>query len=109
MSPKATVGSNPTLSAKINEDAPELKYYLAFSLIRGVGRVTLGKIKDHFGSLEEAWSAGAPSFTEAGVEDGVIEEIIKSRPLISPEAEIESWGKMPFKPLPLLMRVTPSS
>jgi DNA processing protein len=74
-------------------DAPELRYYLAFSLIRGVGRVTLGKIKDHFGSLEEAWSAGALSFKEAGVEDGVIEEIVKSRSLISPEAEIEKLAR----------------
>ncbi len=42
----------------------EQAYWLAWSQIPGIGAVSLKKIYQHFGSLQEAWTAPAIAFTE---------------------------------------------
>ncbi len=42
----------------------ERAYWLAWSQLQGIGAVTLKKIYQHFGSLEEAWNAPAIAFAE---------------------------------------------
>ncbi|MEL6438862.1 MAG: DNA-processing protein DprA [Cyanobacteria bacterium J06621_8] len=42
----------------------EKGYWLAWSKIKGIGAVTLKKIEQHFGSLEEAWDSPAAAFAE---------------------------------------------
>ncbi|GAI54821.1 unnamed protein product, partial [marine sediment metagenome] len=34
--------------------ADELKYWVAFSGVVGIGRVRISQLKEHFGSLQEA-------------------------------------------------------
>jgi len=41
-------------SNMINKD---LKYWIGFSFIPGIGRVRLGQLENYFGSLEAAWKA----------------------------------------------------
>lgn len=42
----------------------EQEYWLAWSQIKGIGAVSLKKIYQHFGSLEQAWNAPAIAFGE---------------------------------------------
>ena len=35
----------------------DIKYWVGFSLIPGIGRVRLGQLESHFGNLEAAWKA----------------------------------------------------
>ncbi len=51
----------------------EQAYWLAWSQIKGIGAVSLKKIYQHFGSLQEAWNAPAIAFAEV---DGLNSKII---------------------------------
>ncbi len=50
--------------ATVNFMEQEQAYWLAWSQIKGIGAVSLKKIYQHFGSLEEAWHASATAFGE---------------------------------------------
>jgi len=52
----------------------EQAYWLAWSQISGIGAVTLKKIYQHFGSLQEAWNAPAIAFKEI---DGLGEKFVR--------------------------------
>lgn len=53
----------------------EKAYWLAWSQISGIGAVTLKKIYQHFGSLQEAWNAPAIAFGEI---DGLGKKFIQT-------------------------------
>lgn len=72
---------------------PEAKYFNAFNLIDGIGPVGFKKLLAHFPSLEQAWSANFYQFSQAGLENSVIEQIKIKRPKIEPDLEIEKLEK----------------
>ena len=49
-------------------NADELKYWIAFNRIPGIGRVRLALLESRFGSLGRAWQAGASELTDAGLD-----------------------------------------
>src|SRR3990172_8261653 len=67
----------------------ELKYWIAFNRIPGIGRVRFGLLEKHFQSLGDAWQATASALTEAGLERAVVQRIVAGRPDIDPDAELE--------------------
>ena len=46
----------------------ELKYWVAFSGIAGVGRVRIAQLKEYFGSLQDAWKAPEGKLKQAGLD-----------------------------------------
>jgi predicted Rossmann fold nucleotide-binding protein DprA/Smf involved in DNA uptake len=48
--------------------ADELKYWVAFSGIAGVGRVRITQLKEYFGSLQDAWKAPEGKLKQAGLD-----------------------------------------
>src|SRR5271169_3542918 len=70
----------------------ELKYWLGFNHIPGIGRVRLGQLESHFGSLESAWGAPPEQLAAAGLDSGAVRSIDHWRPRLDLDAEME---KMP--------------
>jgi DNA processing protein len=69
--------------------ADELKYWVAFSGIPGIGRVRISQLKEHFGSLQEAWKAPEGKLKQAGLDSRSVDTLVTLRPTISLDAEME--------------------
>ncbi|BAU64309.1 DNA processing protein [Stanieria sp. NIES-3757] len=64
----------------------ERAYWLAWSQITGVGPILLQRVKQHFGSLQQAWAAPITNFAEIeGFGNKLIATISKSRLQIDPQ------------------------
>ena len=66
----------------------DLKYWVGFSYIPGIGRVRFNQIENHFGDLESAWMAPIGELRQAHLEDSVIRAISTWRPRISLDDEM---------------------
>jgi DNA processing protein len=72
-------------------DKRDLRYWLGFSLVPGIGPVRFGQLEAHFKTLKAAWEAGAPELRAAGLEDSIVRSIVQVRPRIDLESE---WDKL---------------
>ena len=70
--------------------ADELKYWIAFSRIPGVGRVKLSQLREYFNTLEQAWKASGSELKKAGLDSKSADSIIHLRAKVSPDAEIDN-------------------
>ncbi|UCD54216.1 MAG: ArsR family transcriptional regulator [Dehalococcoidia bacterium] len=66
-----------------------LKYWVGFSLIPGIGHVRLTQLENYFGELEKAWRAGPADLKQSGLNSGSIRAITSWRPKLSLDAEME--------------------
>jgi DNA processing protein len=71
----------------------EIKYWVGFNNIPGIGRVRLGQLESHFGSLEPAWKATAGELQRAGLDSPALRAIDQWRSKIDPDAEMEKLVK----------------
>ena len=67
----------------------DLKYWVGFNRIPGLGRARFSQLEGYFGDLERAWKASAAELKAAGLDSKSIEGIVASRPDISLDAEME--------------------
>ena len=67
----------------------DLRYWVGFNRIPGIGRVKFSQLETYFGNLEQAWHAGPSDLRLAGLDARSIESIVASRPKISLDAEME--------------------
>ncbi len=79
-----------------NADA---KYWVAFSLIPGIGRVRVSLLEKRFGDLETAWRRGAGDLKAAGLDSRSVASVVEQRPAISPDAEMEKLERHKVKAL----------
>ena len=70
----------------INKD---IKYWVGFSRISGIGRVKIAQLESYFGNLEAAWQAAPAELRHAGLDSGSIRSIEHWRPQVSLDAEME--------------------
>ena len=77
----------------------DIKYWVGFSLISGIGRVRLGQLEKHFGNLEAAWQAAPTDLKRSGLDSGSIRAITSRRPDISLDAEMEKLDRYGVKVL----------
>jgi len=77
----------------------DIKYWVGFSLIPGIGRVKFTQLENYFGSLEAAWQAAPADLKHAGLDTSSIHAITSWRPKISLEAEIEKLDRYGVKAL----------
>lgn len=70
-------------------DPEEIKYWVAFHRIPGLGRVRYSALLSRFGRLADAWKAGPADLRAAGLEDRVVRAIANARPSIEPDEEME--------------------
>ncbi len=67
----------------------ELKYWVAFSGIPGIGRVRISQLKGYFGSLQDAWKAPEGKLKQAGLDARSIDALVTLRPRTSVDAGME--------------------
>ena len=79
--------------------ADELKYWVAFSGIAGIGRVRISQLKEYFGSLQHAWKAPEGKLRQAGLDSRSIDALVTLRPRISLDAEMEKLERYRIKVL----------
>ena len=71
----------------------ELKYWVAFHRISGLGPVRFNLLERHFGSLEEAWRADRKSLRAAGIGAKLANEISELRGTTDPDALMEDLSR----------------
>jgi DNA processing protein len=67
----------------------DIKYWVGFNNIPGIGRVRLGQLQSYFGNLELAWHASPGDMKKAGLDSAGLRSISQWRDKISPDAEME--------------------
>lgn len=66
----------------------ERDYWVAFSLVKGIGPVRFRQLLSGFGSLSEAWKAPTASLRSAGLDRRAVASIEETRRRINPAAEL---------------------
>lgn len=77
----------------------DIKYWVGFSLISGIGRVRFTQLENYFTSLENAWKANSAELKQAGLDSGPIRAITSGRSKVSLEAEMEKLDRYGVKVL----------
>jgi DNA processing protein len=77
----------------------DIKYWVGFNNIPGIGRVRLGQLQNYFGSLELAWHASPGDMKRAGLDSAGLRSITQWRDKISPDAEMEKLERRHVKVL----------
>ena len=67
----------------------DIKYWVAFNNIPGIGRVRLAQLDNYFGNLENAWKAPIGELKKTGIDTVAIRAINRYRPDISPDEAME--------------------
>jgi DNA processing protein len=71
----------------------EVKYWVGFNNIPGIGRVRLTQLENYFGSLENAWRASIGEIKRAGLDAAALRAISQHRDNISPDEKMEQLVK----------------
>jgi DNA processing protein len=66
----------------------DIKYWVGFNNIPGIGRVRLGQLESYFGNLELAWKAPLGELKRAGLDSQALRSIDEFRPKISLDDEM---------------------
>ena len=67
-----------------------LKYWIAFNRIRGIGRVRFKLLESSFDSIQAAWSASESELRAAGLDTRTIRAIVNGRQSVDPDTELEA-------------------
>ncbi|HRY60451.1 MAG TPA: DNA-processing protein DprA [Patescibacteria group bacterium] len=71
----------------------DLKYWVGFSMIPGIGAARGNRLVSFFDSMENAWKASDSDLSRAGIEETIITEIKKARGEINLDIEMEKIEK----------------
>jgi DNA processing protein len=77
----------------------DIKYWVGFNNIPGIGRVRLGQLEKHFGNLELAWQATPGEMKRAGLDSVAMRAIAQWRDKINPDVEMEKIERHHIKVL----------
>lgn len=79
----------------------DLKYWVAFHGIDGMGPQRFSRIETYFGSLHEAWQARRGELRDAGIGPALIENIDCRRNQIDPDEEMDRLIQRGIRPIHL--------
>ncbi|TSA44677.1 DNA-protecting protein DprA [bacterium] len=75
----------------------EHPYFNAFNQIPQIGSVRFRKLMNFFPDLETAWRANISEYSQAGLEESVIQQILEARRNIDPDGEFEKLERAQTK------------
>jgi DNA processing protein len=81
-------------------DSNDLKYWIGFSRIPGIGRVRLSLLKEKLGSLASVWTASKYDLLKSGLDEKIVSGFIRNRDKISLDGEMEALDKYHIKAIP---------
>jgi DNA processing protein len=67
----------------------DLRYWIGFNIVRGIGPVRLRALLDYFGDLERAWRASADELRHAGLDRRSLENLLTARATLDLEREVQ--------------------
>lgn len=73
--------------------ASDLKYWVGFNLVNGVGPVRFRRLLDFFGNAQEAWYADSASLLQAGLDARTVEAVLATRAKVDLDREMERITK----------------
>ena len=82
-------GACATIHSNTMVGTDELKYWVGFSRIPGIGRVRISQLKAYFGNLEDAWKASEGGLKQAGLDSRSIDALLWVRQKDSLDKEME--------------------
>ena len=74
--------------ARITTFMNDLKYWVGFSLIPGIGRARISKLASYFPSMEQAWHANAAELEAAGLDAKSVRSVLSNRFKLSLDDEM---------------------
>jgi len=77
----------------------ELKYWIGFSRIPGIGKARFSQLRGRFASLKDAWNAPVSELKQAGLDSRSLNAIVALRPRISLDEEMEKLERYKVKAL----------
>ncbi len=78
-------------------DRNEIKNWIGFTRLPGLGRVRVSLLKRHFGSLEKAWTAPGPELLKAGLDSATVDNIVAGRTKIDLDKDLALIDKYRIK------------
>ena len=66
----------------------DLRYWIGFNRVLGIGPAKLRALLDHFGDLETAWHADSPDLREVGLDRRALEYLLAARSAMDLDAEV---------------------
>ena len=94
-------GRNSIVSKQAMKDMDDLKYWVAFHGVNGMGPQRFNRIETYFGSLEEAWQARRGELRDAGIGPALVEDIEVRRNQIDPDHEMDRLMRRGIRPIHL--------
>lgn len=80
-------------------DPQEIKYWVGFSSIQGVGKTRIALLEQEFGSLSRAWAAPPDDLRQAIGDRKTVDAIVKRRSAIDLDAAMERLARNDVKAL----------
>ncbi len=75
----------------------EIKYWIGFTRIPGIGRARIALLKAHFGSLASAWAAPRSELVKAGLDTGTTGSLLAGREGIDLDKDLSLIDKYKIK------------
>ncbi|HHH40637.1 MAG TPA: DNA-protecting protein DprA [Chloroflexi bacterium] len=66
----------------------DLRYWVGFNIVQGIGPAKTRALLDHFGDLEAAWHASADALRAAGLDRRALANLLETRRTLDLEAEM---------------------
>lgn len=67
----------------------DIRYFIGFNRVSGIGPAKLQRLLDFFGDLATAWTAGAFELVQAGLDKRAIENLLRARQELDLDAETD--------------------
>jgi DNA processing protein len=67
----------------------DIRYWVGFNRVSGIGAARLQALLDYFGDLETAWQASSHDLRQAGLDRRSLSNLLKARDVMNLEAEVE--------------------
>lgn len=71
-----------------NEAIPNLKFWLGFNLVKGIGPAKLQALLGKFGSIDAAWHASEPDLVSVGIDNRTIQGFLRTRETVDLDTEL---------------------
>ena len=71
----------------------EVKYWIGFNIVRGIGPARFQTLLDHFGDLHSAWEATADQLRAAGLDGRALKELLGTRQKLDLDVEVARLEK----------------
>ena len=67
----------------------DLRYWIGFNIVRGIGPVRLRALIDHFGDVERAWHAPSGELHRAGLDCRSLDNLLTTQATVDLDHEVE--------------------